>query len=261
MPDDIRVEDAGGVRQITLNRPEARNSLHPAMIRDLTGAMHDAARAPGVRVVVLAAAGTAFCAGAEIASMRRQGEASDEENLRDAQQLAGLFRSIAACPRPVVARVQGPALGGGAGLVAAADFAVASQEAVIGFPEVRLGIIPATIAPHVVLKIGAGQAAPLFLRGRVIDAMRGLALGLFTEVVPAGELDTALDALVHDLMAGAPGALRAAKTLVSEVSGSPAEVDRLMADRIAAARRAPEGREGLQAFLEKRRPMWTVEEP
>lgn len=253
----VRVAHEGAVARITIDRPEARNAFNEELIADLTTAFAEVGEALEVRVVVLAGEGKAFSAGADLAMMQRQGELSEAENVEDAQTLAALFRTIAECPRPVIARVHGAALGGGAGLVTAADIAIASEDAVIGFPEVRLGLLPATIAPHVLRKVSPGDARALFLRGRAIDARTALRVGLFTEVVPAEELDAAVEVVVQDVLAAAPGALAAAKALVRDVPRlAPGEVDREMALRIARARASDEGREGTRAFLGRRSPSW-----
>jgi methylglutaconyl-CoA hydratase len=190
--------------------------------------------------------------------MRTVAAFTGEQNLADARSLALLFETIDLSPKPVVARVQGAALGGGCGLVAVADVAVASAEAEFGFTEVRLGLVPAVISPFVLRKIGPSAARELFLTGERFGADRARAIGLVHRVVAASELDSAVDERVRELLQAAPGAVAAAKALVREVAGrAPADVRDLTAARIAERRASAEGQEGLRAFLEKRKPGWT----
>ena len=210
-----------------------------------------------VRIVVLASEGPSFSAGADLDWMRRAATFSEDENLRDARALAAMLRCIAECPHPVVARVQGSALGGGAGLVAVADIAIVAESATFGFTEVRLGLVPATIAPHVVEKIGQGRALPLFLTGERFDAAHALAIGLVYGVAADHELDSAVEKVVETLLLGGPRAQSRCKRLVRMVSGrSGVEVDEDTAQMIAEVRAAAEGREGVRAFLERRKPNW-----
>ena len=210
-----------------------------------------------MRVVVLAGEGKSFSAGADLDWMRRAANFSEEENLRDAAAAAALWRAVAECPRPVVARVHGNAFGGGAGLVAASDIAIAAESAMFGFTEVRLGLLPATVAPHVVEKIGPGRALPLFLTGERFDAERALAIGLVHRVVPQEQLDVAVGTVVDQLLAGGPNALRGCKELVRRVAfADRSRIDQYAAALIASARAGEEGREGVAAFLEKRKPDW-----
>ncbi len=254
---DLHVTTDGPVVRITLDRPERRNALDGELVAALTAAVRNASDAAGARCVVLGGAGDAFSAGADAGWMRASLELSEEENEAEALRLADLFASFTACPLPVIARVHGPALGGGAGLVCSVDLAVMADDAEVGFPEVRLGIVPATIAPYVVRRIGAGAARALFLRGRPIGAADALRLGLVDVVVPATELDAAIDALVDDLVAGGPEALAAAKRLLDDVATlPPREARATTARRIAAIRRGDEAQAGLRAFLARERPPW-----
>jgi methylglutaconyl-CoA hydratase len=199
-----------------------------------------------------------FSAGADLEWMRTVAGFTPEENRRDAEGLALLFETIDLAPKPVVARVQGAALGGGCGLVAVADVAVASAEAHFGFTEVRLGLVPAVISPFVLRKIGPSAARELFLTGERFGADKARAIGLVHRVVPASELDSAVDERVRELLQAAPGAVAAAKALVREVAGrAPADVRDLTAACIAERRASGEGQEGLRAFLEKRKPGWS----
>src|SRR5438309_2948083 len=248
----------GPFATVTMTRPDVHNAFNEHLIAQL----HNAFRSLGeddetVRVVVLAGEGKSFSAGADLDWMRRAADFSEEENRRDAAAAAALWRAVAECPKPVVARVHGNAFGGGAGLVAASDIAVAAESAMFGFTEVRLGLLPATVAPHVVEKIGPGRALPLFITGERFEAQRALAIGLVHQVVPQEQLDVAVGTVVDQLLAGGPNALRECKELVRRVvSADRATIDAYTAALIASARAGDEGREGVAAFLEKRKPRW-----
>ncbi len=253
----VLVERAGPVVTVTLNRPEVHNAFDAELIARLKAVFDSLAADRGVRVVVLAGAGHSFCAGADLAWMERGASLSEEENRRDAVALAAMLRSVAECPQPVVARVHGSALGGGAGLVAAADIAVGAETARFGFSEVRLGLAPATVAPYVVSKIGPARALALFLTAERFDAARALALGLVHRVTPETELNAAVEEVVRQLLDGGPEAHRACKELVRRVAETEgAETDRYTSELIARLRSSEEGREGVRGFLEKRRPAW-----
>jgi methylglutaconyl-CoA hydratase len=255
-PVDVVLE--GPVARVFLARPEVRNAFDGETVRELTRALAEASAREDVRVIVLGGQGKVFSAGADLDWMRRVASFSEEENVRDARSLAALFETLERSPKPVVARVQGAALGGGAGLVAAADIAVAAQDAQFGFPEVRLGLVPAVISPWVVARIGTAAAHELFLTGERFDAEQARAIGLVRHVVPAGELDRAVEARVGALLQAAPGAVAAAKSLLRAVAfRSAEEVREATASLIAQRRASPEGREGLRAFLEKREPSWS----
>jgi methylglutaconyl-CoA hydratase len=222
--------------------------------------MSEMAEREDVRVVVLTGRGESFCAGADIGYMRQTAGFSYEENLDDARRLAALFETIAACPKPVVARVRGAAIGGGVGLVAAADFGVAEEGCVFAFSEVRLGISPATIAPFVLRKIGHSHARSLFLTGERFDAQRAREIGLVHEVAPEGELDELVQKKAGQITSGGPEALASTKRLLGELAeADPEEVTGITAARIAELRTGEEGQEGLTAFLEKRKPRWSSE--
>jgi methylglutaconyl-CoA hydratase len=257
--DLIGVRGDGPVATVTMARPDVHNAFNERLIAQLHEAFDEFLKEDTVRVVVLAGEGNSFSAGADLDWMRRAAGFSEEENRRDAAAAAALWRAIAEFPKPVVARVHGNAFGGGAGLVAASDIAIASEQAMFGFTEVRLGLVPATVAPHVVEKIGPGRALPLFLTGERFDARRALAIGLVHQVVPAAELDVAVGAVVDALLLGGPEAQAACKQLVRHVaSAERSEVDGYTAAIIAAARAGEEGREGVRAFLEKRKPDWVA---
>ena len=245
----LRIERDGPVLRITLARPDRRNAFDAALIAELTDAFSDVG---DVRAVVLAGDGESFCAGADVEWQRSSIDLSYEENVEDALRLYRMLAAVDGCPAPVVARIHGYTLGGGSGLVACADVAIAAADAVFGFTEVRLGIIPAVISPFVFAKIGAGAARRYFLTGERFGAEAALRIGLVHEVTP--ELDEAVRATVAALLAGGPEAVRAAKRLARE---RPPGED---TPRIAAARRtSAEGQEGLRAFLEKRTPGWISE--
>ena len=203
--------DDGSVATVTLGRPEARNALNAALIGEVTRCFEELAEDESVRVVVLTGEGPTFCAGADVGYMRDTASFSYEENLEDARRLADMFLAVDDLPKPVVARVQGAAIGGGAGLVAAADLAVAEEEARFAFSEVRLGIAPATIAPFVVRRIGYSRARALFLTGERFGTDLAREIGLVHEVVPEGELDAALERVAAQLLQGGPAAQAAIK--------------------------------------------------
>jgi methylglutaconyl-CoA hydratase len=241
----LRVEQDGPVLRVTLARPERRNSFDAALIAELTEALSDVGDA---RAVVLAGEGPSFCAGADVEWQRSSIDLSYDENVEDAMRLYRMLEAIDGCPAPVVCRVHGFALGGGSGLVACADIAVAAPDAIFGFSEVRLGIIPAIVSPFVLTKIDA-SARRYFLTGERFSADTALRIGLVHEV--AEDPDAATQAAVDDLLAGGPDAVREAKRLVRE---RPVGIETA---QIAAARRtSDEGQEGLRAFLEKREPSW-----
>ena len=247
--------DERKVARITIARPDRKNAFDAELITQLTAAV--TAVPADARCVVLGSEGDTFCAGADLAWMRSMAGYSLEENRADSGALADLFAALDALPMPIVARIQGDAFGGGVGLVAMADIAVAVEEATFAFTEVRLGILPAVVSPYVVRKIGPSFATAAFVSGIRFDSHRAFATGLLHSVVDAGQLDPEIDRFVDAILAGGPEAVKAAKRLVREVEGrSPAEVRDLTVDRIAGARVSAEGQDGMRAFLEKRAPKW-----
>ena len=253
----LKRTDESGVPTVALARPDARNALNAGLIGELTRCFDEIADDDGVRVVVLTGEGRSFCAGAEVGYMRRTAEFSYEENVEDARRLAAMFAAVDGCPKPVVAKVRGAAIGGGVGLVAAADVAVAEEGTVFAFTEVRLGILPAVISPFVARKIGHSHSRALFLTGERFDATRARTMGLVHEVVAEGDLDGAVAGKTGQLLAGGPDALAATKRLLREIWGSsPDEAAETTARLIAELRTGEEGQEGLGAFLEKREPGW-----
>ena len=253
----IAVERLGNVATLTMDRAEARNAFNAEVIARLHAAFREIAADAGVRVVVLTGAGAAFSAGADIRWMQESIALTHAENERDARALAAMLAAVDRCPKPVVARVNGAAFGGGAGLIACCDLAVCAETAQFAFSEVRLGLTPATIAPFVLRKIGASHARALFLTGERFDAVRAREIGLVHHVVPAAALDTAVRAQVEMLLHGGPAALAAAKELVQELPGMAAGEQRAYtAAAIAARRTSAEGQAGLRAFLARRPPPW-----
>ncbi len=253
----LRRTDEGPVATVTLRRPEARNALNAALIGEVERCFEELAEDEGVRVVVLAGEGTSFCAGADVGYMRDTAGFSYEENLEDARRLADMFLAVDDLPKPVVARVHGAAIGGGSGLVAAADVAVAEEGARFAFSEVRLGIAPATIAPFVVRKIGHSRARALFLTGERFGADLAREIGLVHEVVPEEELDAAVERVAALLLQGGPAAQAAIKEALRQIEATePIEALGIMTQLIAELRVGEEGQEGLGAFLEKREPFW-----
>jgi methylglutaconyl-CoA hydratase len=243
---NLRVERDGSVLRVTLARPDRRNAFDAQLIGELAEAFVDVGRA---RAVVLAGEGASFCAGADVEWMRASAGLSLDENIADANAMRRMFEAIESCPAPVVARVQGHALGGGAGLVAAADIAVAGPKTLFAFSEVKLGIIPAVISPFALARIGPAAARRYFVTGERFDAATALRIGLVSEV--AERLDDAVERIVGELLSAGPLAARWAKRLVRE-RPEGAETARWIAER----RTSDEGQAGLRAFLEKRAPPW-----
>ncbi len=257
----VQTEVRESVFHIRLDRPEKRNAFDDGIVQALINAFDRAAAEPGVRVIVLEAAGKHFSAGADLGWMRRMADMSQEENRADALQLATLMQRIDHADKPVVCRVQGAAFGGALGLICAADIAVAADDARFCLSEVRLGILPAVIAPYVVRALGPRQAQRYFMTAEQIPAGRALELGLVHECVPEAELDAHIATLVEALGQGAPGAQLRSRELIEHVAWKPADREVLdwTAGLIARLRSGPEGREGLDAFLEKRSPAWRTD--
>jgi methylglutaconyl-CoA hydratase len=258
---DARVRsevDARGVARLTLDRPEKHNAFDDALVRELTAALARLDGDAAVRVVVLTGAGASFSAGADIEWMRAMAAYGAEQNRADALALASLMDSLYRLSRPTLARVNGPAFGGGVGLVACCDIVVAASNARFAFTEVRLGIAPAVISPYVVGAIGAREARRLFLTGESFDAEHARVIGLVHRVVDAQALDAAVDEVVGALLQGGPAAQAAIKRLVDRVArgGDPSALRDETAELIARLRASPEGQEGLGAFLAKRAPGW-----
>jgi methylglutaconyl-CoA hydratase len=249
--------DEDQVATVVLSRPDSRNALNAALIEELTHCFEEISDDDGIRAVVLAGEGRSFCAGADIGYMRETAHFSYEENLEDARRLAMMYWTIDECPKPLIARVQGAAMGGGAGLVAVADVAVADVEARFAFSEVRLGIAPASISPFVVRKIGASHARSLFVTGERFDAELAREIGLVHKVVSGEGLDSAVEEKVGELLQGGSVAQATRKALLRRLETTePMEAPGLTARVISELRTGEEGQEGLAAFLEKREPRW-----
>ncbi len=257
MPETIALDRSADVVRVCMNRPEVRNALDARMIAELTDAFAEIREDAHVRAVVLEGAGKTFSGGADINYMRHSLELTREENYQDALRLSDMFAAIDQCPAPVVARVQTAALGGGAGLIAACDIVIAADDALFGFTEAKLGIVPAVISPFVLRKIGAGNARALFTTGERFGAARAVQIGLVHVAVPVAALDDAVNAIITEILACGPQATRTAKTIARTVPAMGAsEAREWTAKMIAERRSSDEGQEGLRAFLEKRPPSW-----
>ena len=246
------------VATVTLNRPDVRNAFNETMIAELAATFLELASDDGVRVIVLAATGKAFCAGADLNWMKKMAGYSDVENRADAMALATMLRTIHTCPKPVVARVHGDCYAGGTGLVAACDIAIAAQEAAFCLSETRLGLIPATISPYVIAAMGQRAASRYFLTAERFDAAEAHRIGFVHDVVPTEALDAAITTLSATLVANSPNAMKETKRLIRDVAHRVID-DALVADtaeRIAMIRTSDEGRNGIRSFLEKRKPKW-----
>ena len=252
----LQIDHTGPVVRVTLNRPDVRNAFNEDVIAELTAW----ARGPqpaGARVAVLAGAGKTFCAGADLHWMSKMVKYTTEENVRDAGAMAAMFNALDTLPLPLIGRVHGAALGGGAGLAAVCDVVVAADDALFGFTEAKLGILPAVISPFAVQKIGISAARELFLTAARFSAVRAREIGLVHAVVPAADLDTAIAGYVQELVTSGPEAIAAAKRMIATVAGRPpAEMAQHTAETIARHRASAEGQNGMLAFLEKRKAGW-----
>lgn len=250
---------ADGKLRLIMNRPEVHNAFDDRQVASLTQALLSAAENPEVKVVVVEGRGKNFCAGGDINYMRQMGNNSFAENVEDARRLARLMRVLNDLPKPTIARVQGAAMGGGVGLVCCCDIAIAEPNTVLALSEIKIGMVPATIAPYVVKTIGSKASRRLFMTGEKISAGRAEALGLVSEVVADGQLDARVDEFSNTFLANAPAGLGKAKKIIERVSAGA--IDDLMIEDtvrfIAEIRESSEGREGLSAFLEKRKPDWS----
>lgn len=258
MTDALHVKISGALATVTLNRPDIHNAFDGQLAGNLTQAFQKIGVAEAIRVVVLEARGPSFCAGMDIAWLARATGQEAAELQRDAAQLAMLFDAVDRCPKPVIAVVQGAALGGGAGLVAVADMAVAADTASFALSEVRLGLAPSVIAPYLAAAIGARACRRYMLTGERFDSREALRLGLVHGVVAPDKLAAARDHMVEACLKGGPKAQTAAKELIRVIDDSPMGPDlmRYTATHFSDLRGSDEGREGLAAFLEKRRPNW-----
>lgn len=253
--------DLDGIATVTLNRPEIHNAFDDLMIGELTHVLRGLDTDPQVRVVIMAANGSSFSAGANLNWMKRMAGYSEAQNVKDALGLARLMHTLYTLTKPTIARVHGPAFAGGLGLVACCDLAIATREATFCLTEVRLGMIPAVVMPYVIAAIGERQARRYCLTAEKFDAAEAYRLGLIHDLVEEHELASTLNALVTHLFLGGPHALAQCKDWISVVAASPID-EQLVAEsarRIAALRASSEGRDGVGAFLEKRDARWVAE--
>jgi methylglutaconyl-CoA hydratase len=254
----ILAERDGPVGRVWLNRPEVRNAFNAVMIGELRDALRALADDEAVRVIVISGRGTSFCAGADLAWMRDIVHFSKEQNMRESLDLAECLYDVYAVRKPTIARVNGPAIGGGTGFVCACDIAVASTEARFGLSEVKIGVVPAAISPYVLRRIGESRARQYFLTGERFDALRARDIGLVNLAVAPAELDRKVEELVSSLLSSGPEALAKAKELLTRVPGMGfAEAKRYTAEMIAGLRTSAEAQEGMAAFLGKRKPKWS----
>ena len=255
----IITEVDGAVGILTLNKAERHNAFDEVLIAEITAGLRELEADPRVRAVVLSSTGKSFCAGADLNWMKRAAGYSQEENLRDAHKLAELMRTLNELSKPTIARVQGPAYGGGVGLIAACDIAVATYDALFALTEVKLGILPAVISPYVLAAIGERHARRYMLTAERLSAAEAYRIGLLHEIVPGEEqLDDAIGEILDSLLKNGPQAQAQCKALIRAVSGQPIDATTIeeTAQRITSVRSSPEGKEGLTAFLEKRKPNW-----
>lgn len=258
MTELIAVTRAAGVVTVALNRPNTHNALTPPLIAELTDTFHALSADPGARVIILTGNGRSFCAGADLNAMRAAADYTPAENLADGEAIFDLMAAVDGCSKPVIGRINGAAIGGGAGLVACCDITVAVARARFAFSEARLGLVPAVISPFVVARIGPAAARELFLTGERFDADAARRIGLVQHVVAdADALDAVVAERVAQLLQAAPGAQAAVKELLRTVAFQPTAAMRGYTTRLIADRRAgAEGREGMSSFLEKRAPAW-----
>lgn len=247
------------IATVTMNRPDVHNALNTRLLNDLKTAFDELSRNDRLCGIVLTGAGKSFSAGADLAMMQGAARATQEQNQEEALQLASTFEFVNACPLPVVARVNGAALGGGLGLLAVSDIVIAVDTARLAFSEVKLGIAPAVISPYVVRKIGTSWARRLFVTGERFAPTLAREIGLVHTIVPAQDLNTTVENTVQELLSGGPYALRACKALARDIGSLDAATARsLTTETIAQLRVSAEGQEGLKAYLEKRKPQWSI---
>lgn len=259
-PHSLVVRRVGPTAFVELARPEVRNAFNATAIAEIDAAFAELGSEAEIRAIVLSGSGAVFCGGADVAWMRASLDLSLAENREDARAMSRMFRTLDRCPKPVIARVHGAAIGGGVGLVAVSDIAVASAETIFGFTETKLGILPAVISPFVLAKIGRSHARALALTGERFTAARALAIGLVHEVVATvGDLDPAIARICAEIATASPSAIAATKSLLAEVAESTYDATLELTSRaIATQRTSAEGQDGLRAFLEKRAPAWSA---
>jgi methylglutaconyl-CoA hydratase len=256
----VTLDVVKGIARVTLNRPEKHNAFDEEMLAAVTGLFRELGKRDDVRVIVFTGTGPSFCAGADLDWMRKVAGYTKEQNLEDAERLARMFFVVHECPKPVIGRINGNALGGGAGLVASCDIAIAAKEAFFSFPEVKLGIIPAVISPYVIKKLGPSKSRELFITGERFDAQKALEYGLVSAAVPNEELDAAVENKIKFIWSSGPQAVAECKELVKNVSKLDGEdAVKYTVEKIADLRSTPEGKEGMEAFLQKRKAKWCGE--
>ncbi|KPJ74308.1 enoyl-CoA hydratase [candidate division TA06 bacterium DG_78] len=257
-PKTLIYEVKNNTAHVTLNRPEVHNAFNDTMINEVSTVFDDIEKRSDIRVVVLTGEGKSFCAGADLNWMKRVKDYSYEENLKESLDLAEMLYKIYASSKPTIARVNGTAIGGGTGLVAVCDIAIAASNAKFSFSEVKLGLIPACISPYVVKKCGEGRCREFFLTGKRLTADKACAAGLINQVVPLEEIDKVIEELVTQLISSGPAAIKKCKELLRRVPEmSLEEAKKYTAEVIAQLRISDEGQEGMNSFLEKRRPKWS----
>ncbi|MGI8783104.1 MAG: enoyl-CoA hydratase/isomerase family protein [Acidobacteriota bacterium] len=253
----IVVSDAASIGTITFNQPDTRNALTTEMMSEVSAALAAWEPRPEIRAVILTGAGSTFCAGADLKTLGRLLDNTTEENRRDSERMAGFFRAVYLYPKPVLAAVNGPAYGGGCGVISACDLAVAADTATLSYSEVRLGFVPAIVMTFLLRSVGEKRSKELLLTGRLIDAQTALNFGLYNAVVPADQLLEKTLELAREVIANSPTALAVTKTLMAHIQGHTLDEALAMAvERNAFVRTTRDFREGITAFLEKRKPKW-----
>lgn len=250
--------DHRGVATVTLNRPHKHNAFDADMIAELTAALQQIGSTANVRVMILTAAGKTFSAGADLQWMRRMGDYSYEENLKDAETLAQLLKTLDEMPTPTIARINGAAFGGALGLISCCDIAIATEHSAFCFSEVKIGLIPATISPYIIRAMGTRNTRRYFMTGESFTAQSAVTLGLIHEAVESVKLDIRIEAMVNALLKNSPAAITAVKKLLENIDNQAISetTQRETSQRLAEIRMSDEGQEGLSAFLEKRQPSW-----
>jgi methylglutaconyl-CoA hydratase len=259
----IELSLSNSVATVTLNRPQVLNAFSDLTISELDNCVSTVGERDDIRLILLVSRGKCFSAGADLAWMKRMAQSSYQENLADAHRLAAMLHTVYSCRKPVVARIQGDAFGGGVGLIAAADIAIAIDSARFSLSEVTLGLIPATISPYVIRAISARAARRYFTTGERFGAAEAHRIGLLHEVAPAERLDAQVQSIVSAILKNGPDAVAKSKQLIQDIEGRSLSQELLAetAERIAQVRASEEGREGVRAFLEKRAPSWRQDEP
>jgi methylglutaconyl-CoA hydratase len=256
----FRLENKGPVAHVTLDRPSVKNAFDDVLIAELTEALGVIAKDDNVRVMVLTGAGDVFSAGADLHWMKKVSQYTFDQNVQDALIFARMLEALYRLPKPTIARINGPCMGGGVGLVSACDIGISIREAKFALREILLGIAPAAISPYVLRKIGESHAHDYFITGRTFDADRACEIGLINEVVDITDLDLTVERWVHRFLKAGPKAIAVTKQLINRVSGAPIEeIQELTARTIAGLRGSDEGQEGFAAFFEKRKPKWDPE--